>query len=129
MKTKPTIDINLRQVEALAAQGLTQQQIADALGISVSTLDNRKRDNEEFRDAIKRGKAKGIAKVTNKLFEQIQSGNVTATIFFLKTQAGWKEAQVIDHTSSDGSMSPKSALTSEQFQDIKELLKSANDKI
>ena len=25
-------------------------------------------------------------------------------IFYLKTQAGWKEKQVVDHTSSDGSM-------------------------
>ena len=38
--------------------------------------------------------------------ESIKGGNMTGMIFFLKTQAGWKETQVIDNKSSDGSMSP-----------------------
>lgn len=103
-RTKPKIEIDLKQVEALATNGLTLQQIADSLGISVDTLYLRKRENKDFQDAIKRGKAKGIAIVTNKLMEQIKSGNTTAMIFFLKSQAGWKESQQIDMTSSDGSM-------------------------
>ena len=59
-KTKPKIEIDLAKVEVMAANGLTQQQIADSLGISVSTLYGRKRENEEFEEAIKRGKAKGM---------------------------------------------------------------------
>lgn len=93
-KTKPKIEIDLAKVEAMAATGLTQQQIADSLGISVSTLYGRKRENEEFEEAIKRGKAKGIAVVTNELMKQIKSGSVTAMIFFLKARAGWKETQI-----------------------------------
>ena len=104
--TKPKIEINLKQVEALAARGLTQQQIADSLGISESTLYTNKRENVDFAEAIKRGKAKGIATVTNKLFAKIEEGNLTATIFYLKTQAGWKETSVNEITSPDGSMSP-----------------------
>lgn len=103
-RTKPKIEIDLKQVEALAANGLTMQQIADSLGISRTTLQMRKAENEQFEQAIKRGKAKGIAIVTNKLMEQIKSGNTTAIIFFLKSQAGWKESQQLDMTSSDGSM-------------------------
>ena len=91
MITKPKIHIDLKQVESLAANGLTQEQIAAALGISESTLHKRKQENPEFTAAIKRGKAKGIALVTNKLMESIKGGNMTAMIFFLKTQAGWKE--------------------------------------
>ena len=90
-KTKPKIEIDLSMVESLAAQGLTNQQIADSLGISERTLQNRKKDNAEFAEAIKKGKAKGIAVVTNALMKKIKSGNVTAMIFFLKTQGGWKE--------------------------------------
>ena len=42
-------------VESLAAQGLTNQQIADSLGISERTLQNRKKkDNAEFAEAIKK---------------------------------------------------------------------------
>lgn len=102
----------------MAANGLTDEQIASALGISRTTLSNRKRENEQFVLAIKRGKAKGIALVTNKLMESIKGGNMTGMIFFLKTQAGWRETQHIDHTSSDGTMSPKSAkaMTNEEIE-------------
>ena len=106
-KTKPKIEINLQQVETLAANGLTQQQIADSLGISVSTIESRLRESEEFKDAIKKGKSKGIAIIANQLFEKAKSGDTTSIIFYLKTQAGWKETQTIDHQSSDGTMSPK----------------------
>ena len=117
--TKPKIEINLKQVEALAARGLTQQQIADSLGISESTLYTNKRENVDFAEAIKRGKAKGIATVTNKLFAKIEEGNLTATIFYLKTQAGWKETSVNEHISPDGSMTPKAVeLTDDQLMRI-----------
>ena len=102
MITKPKIHIDLKQVESLAANGLTQEQIAAALGISESTLHKRKQENTEFTAAIKRGKAKGIALVTNKLMESIKGGNITGMIFFLKTQAGWKETNIQEHTGSDG---------------------------
>ena len=69
---------------------MTQEQIASALGISERTLRSRKVEIADFADAIKRGKAKGIALVTNKLMESIKGGNMTGMIFFLKTQAGWK---------------------------------------
>ncbi len=102
MITKPKIQIDLKQVESLAANGLTQEQIAAALGISESTLTKRKKENTDFADAIKRGKAKGIALVTNKLMESIKGGNMTAMIFFLKTQAGWKETNIQEHTGANG---------------------------
>ena len=84
MITKPKIHIDLKQVESLAANGLTHEQIAAALGISESTLTKRKKENTDFTDAIKRGKAKGIAVVTNKLMESIKGGNMTGMIFFLR---------------------------------------------
>ena len=102
MITKPKIHIDLKQVESLAANGLTQEQIACALGISESTLTKRKKENTDFTDAIKRGKAKGIALVTNKLMESIKGGNMTGMIFFLKTQAGWKETNLHEVTGANG---------------------------
>jgi transcriptional regulator with XRE-family HTH domain len=102
MITKPKIHIDLKQVESLAANGLTQEQIAAALGISESTLHQRKRDSADFAAAIKRGKAKGIALVTNKLMESIKAGNMTGMIFFLKTQAGWKETNLHEVTGANG---------------------------
>ena len=37
----------------------------------------------------------------------MREGNLTAAIFYLKTRAGWRETQVVDNVSSDGSMTPK----------------------
>lgn len=118
MITKPKIQIDLNKVESLAANGLTDEQIASALGISRTTLANRKRENEQFVQAIKRGKAKGIALVTNKLMESIKGGNMTGMIFFLKTQAGWKETNVQEHTGKDGTPLLKTAkdLTEEELK-------------
>ena len=60
METKPRIQIDLRKVEEYAQVCDNEEEIANALGISYSTLQSRKRENEEFKSAIKRGKAKAI---------------------------------------------------------------------
>ena len=38
-----------------------------------------------------RRKAKAIAHVANGLLEKARSGDTTSSIFYLKTQAGWRE--------------------------------------
>ena len=85
------IHIDPAEVEELAARGLTQQQICDSLGISDQTLLNRKKEDLELLEAIKRGKARGISKVVNALFQQALDGNTSAAIFWLKNQAGWRD--------------------------------------
>lgn len=125
-KTKPPISIDLAQVEQLAARGLSQQQIAYALGISERTLYARKKENADFADAIKKGRALGVSVVAGHLMRQIERGNITAIIFYLKAQAGWKETQVVDNISTDGSMTPKPLLTEEQ---VREALSSGLEKI
>ena len=93
------IEIDVDRVEKLAAQGLSEQQIADTLGISRSTIDRRKRDDDAFVAALKRGKHKGIENVTNALYEAATAGdkpNVSAMIFYLKNRAGWRDRQDIN---------------------------------
>jgi hypothetical protein len=86
-----TVDIDLKKVEAFAAQGMTNEQIKDALGIGRSTYFNKKKNDKDFRDAIKNGQAKGIATITNALFNNAKSGNLGAQCFYLKNRAGWKD--------------------------------------
>jgi len=87
------INIDLEQVENLASRGLGTTQIARALGVSWSTIDRNRKRSEEFEETIKRGKAKGLAQVTNSLFTSATDGNVTAQIFYLKNQDAktWKD--------------------------------------
>ena len=93
MKTKPRIEIDLQKVEHYASLGLTQQQIADALGISRTTLYSRIKESEQFEQAIKKGQAKGIAFVAARLLEKVKERDTASIIFFLKTRGGWTEKQ------------------------------------
>jgi len=84
----------LQRTERAMAQGLTKEQCAAALGISVSTFQLYQAKYSEFSEAIKRGEAMGIEEVTNALFENatLERDN-TAIIFYLKNRAGWVDKQ------------------------------------
>lgn len=94
--------IDIEQAEVLASRGLTMAQIAASFGLSDDTLARRRKENEELEAAIRRGQAKGIAKVANSLYEQAMRGNVTAAIFYLKARANWSDRVELTHTGSDG---------------------------
>ncbi len=80
-----------KKAEVYAAQGLTMPQIASVLGMSQTTLYDKKGKFTEFSEAIKRGKDKGIATITNALFNKARRGDNTSMIFYLKNQAGWQD--------------------------------------
>jgi len=90
-----------RQVEAMAAVGITQEDIALVLGMNFKTL------TRLYSEAWKRGKVKANAKVGERLYKKaVEDGDTASLIFWAKTQMGWRETQRVDHTSSDGSMTP-----------------------
>ena len=74
-----------RQVEALAAYGIPETDIARVIGIDAKTL------RKHYRDELDLGATKANAQVAGYLFNAAKSGNVTAQIFWLKTRARWKE--------------------------------------
>lgn len=78
------------QVEALAAV-LSKGQMADYFNISEPTLKQVEQRQPEVSLAYKRGRAKAIQGVGSNLIAQAANGNVSAMVFYLKTQAGWKE--------------------------------------
>ena len=88
----------LEKVKNLAARGLTQKQIGDAIGISHQTMAKYKNKNAEFVEAIKEGQALGIAEISNALFDTALSGNVAAQIFYMKNRAGWTDKQEVEHS-------------------------------
>lgn len=88
-------DKQAAQVEALAAY-LSKQQIADYLGVSRPTFDAIIERDDIVSLHYKKGKAKAIANVAQGLVKQAMDGNITAAIFYLKTQAGWRETDVVD---------------------------------
>lgn len=104
------------QVGALAAF-LSKGQIADYLGVSRVTFDAILKREPEVSIQYQRGKAKAIANVAQGLIKQAIDGNMTAAIFYLKTQAGWRETVHVDNTSSDGSMATKPSIDLSELSD------------
>ena len=107
MAGRPPFEITkevIAKAERLAAQGLAEYQIAAVLGISQATLIAKKNEYLEFFEAIKNGKAKGIAKISNKLFEKASEGDNTSMIFYLKNRDpdNWEDVQKRKITGGDG---------------------------
>ena len=78
MQTLPIMNI-----EALAGRGLSEQQIADVLDIDLQQL-RAENGIATYRAAIRRGRSKGVAEISNTLFKKAKSGDTRAMIFFLE---------------------------------------------
>ena len=76
----------LEKVEHLASRGLSQQQICHALGISETWWYDAKQKSAEISESFKRGKAKGLAEVSNAIYEQALNGSTGSACFFLKNR-------------------------------------------
>ena len=76
----------LEEIEHHASRGLSQQQVCHALGLSETWWYDAKQKNSEISDSFKRGQAKGLAEVSNAIYEQALNGNTGAACFFLKNR-------------------------------------------
>lgn len=83
-------DKELRQIERLARY-LTQEQIGDVLEISSRTLKRKIATDPRALARYKKGKGDMLAAVARSLILQAIGGNITAAIFLLKCQGGWRE--------------------------------------
>lgn len=114
--------------------GATDDNIAEFLGIAVSTLNLWKEKHPSFMESIKKGKLEADARVASSLYHRANGyshretkiatyeGQITDTldvekhyppdptsmIFWLKNRQPklWRDKQELDHQSSDGSMTP-----------------------
>lgn len=101
-RTAKTLTADQRaQVEALAAY-LSQDQIADYFGISRPTFAAMIERDNDISLRYKKGKAKAIGLVAQGLLQKARNGDTASAIFYLKTQAGWKETNVQEITGANG---------------------------
>ena len=85
-----------KNVEALTIAGVPQKLICEILKISEPTL------RKHYRSELDTSKAKANAVISQALFKQARDGNIAAQIFWLKTQAGWRETNYHELTGKDG---------------------------
>ena len=82
-------DEERKKVRLYAGLGMTQEQIGAMLGKSVDSLDRHCRED------LDAGKAEIIAKVAGSLVRKAMNGDTASAIFYLKTQARWKETHLL----------------------------------
>lgn len=87
--------------------GTPQEVVADVLGIDSKTL------RKHYRDELDLAKARANASVCGSLYKKCMAGDTTAMIFWLKTQAQWKETTVVE-----SSRAPLEMLTDAELERI-----------
>ncbi|CAI1526015.1 Uncharacterised protein [Serratia quinivorans] len=70
--------IPYRKVESLAACRMNEQQIADVLDIDLVVLKKEPGAIAAFREAIRKGRAKGEAEIRTVLYRKAKSGDPRA---------------------------------------------------
>ncbi|MDU9141234.1 terminase [Klebsiella aerogenes] len=127
-------EAHAEQARKLCLLGYTDAELADFFEVSEATINNWKLEHPEFLESIKKGKAVADGDVASNLYHRAMGytakekreektaegfkevdaekhipGDVTAMIFWLKNRQKdkWREKQDVNHTSDDGSMTPK----------------------
>ena len=86
---------NLLLLEGWARDGLTDEQIAKNIGITVSTFYEWKKKYSEISESLKKGKEVVDYEVENALLSSALEGNTTAQIFWLENRRPdkWRDKQ------------------------------------
>lgn len=100
-RTHYPTDAQRQLVKLHATIGTTHEVIADIVGIDAKTL------RKHYREELDLASAQANATIGGALFNKAKTGDTAAMIFWMKTRAGWREKHDINHTSSDGSMTPQ----------------------
>ena len=104
-------EIDLDKVEEWASRGLSIENMAALCGIGRRTLYDLREEDAQFAQdfdlAVESGKAQGVEVVANKLMELCLEGHPQSIQYFLERKGGFQKTENLNHTSSDGSMSPK----------------------
>jgi len=84
-------------VRAMASYGIPQEDIGKVIGISHVTL------RKYYEPELETASIQANAKVAETCYAMAVSGqHPAATFFWLKTRAGWREVERIEHTGADG---------------------------
>jgi hypothetical protein len=90
-KPRVITDKERHAVISCLGYGFNIKQISDVMGMSIPTL------YKYFKTELDTGKSIKISQIAETLFQEAIGGNVAACMFILKTQAGWKETNIVEN--------------------------------
>lgn len=99
---RPTVRIDLGEMEKLYGMQCTDEEVAAFFGVSPRTIE-RRNQTKQFREARERAKAKGRVSVRRNLFRLASNGNVAAAIFLAKNLLGYRDVLSNEHSGPQGS--------------------------
>lgn len=76
----------LSKIQALAARRLNEQQIADVIDIEMSDIITDRIKMTAFREAIRKGRAKGEAELRGSLYKKANSGDIQAYVELMRLE-------------------------------------------
>jgi hypothetical protein len=93
--------IDLAEIEKLASMQCTLEEMAGFFGVSVSTIENR-RKQPQFAEALNRGRAKGRISVRRAQMKLLETGNATMGIWLGKQLLGQRDVTPVELTGPNG---------------------------
>lgn len=107
-------------LEGWARDGLTDEQIANNIGISRSTLAEWKKKYEDISDTLKKGKEVVDYQVENALLRNAIKGDTTAQIFWLKNRRPdkWRDKRDLEHSGGINVQNQYDNMTEEELMEL-----------
>jgi len=103
-----------RRVRTLSGYGVRHEIICHDIQVSLPTL------YKYYREDLDTGDSQAQGLIGQSMFDRgVKDKDTGALIWLTKTRMGWKDISRVetDHTSSDGSMSPKHGMTLEEIDE------------
>ena len=99
------IEFSMEQLEALCRLNCTHEEIAAYFNVSLKTVQNRYKEDEEFRRAVDTGKAQGKLSLRRKQIELVDNGNASMAIWLGKQLLAQTDKQEIDNYNHNDTIS------------------------
>jgi len=125
------VNIYLAELEKLCALHCTDQEIAAWCGVSVRTIERRRRKPGPVAEAMERGRSKGKLSLRRHLWRLAAAGNVAAAIFLSKNLLGYRDVVNTEHSGLGGApieiaaRPDLSQLTDEEFDQLRAIARKA----
>jgi hypothetical protein len=100
-KRKELSEEQIKRIEALAAIGMTKQQVAQSLGLAERTYFQRQSENLQIAQAYARGQIRAVEGVAGVLLQRALAGDGWAVSLYLKNVAGFGERVMLEGGNPD----------------------------